>query len=51
MDFGTGSGILAIFSVIAGATQVFAIEASDAIHYAKTLIDFHGLDKKVQYFS
>lgn len=47
MDFGTGSGILAMFSVIAGANKVYAIEASDAVNYAKTLFNFHGMDNKV----
>ncbi len=47
MDFGTGSGILAMFSVMAGANRVYAIEASDAVNYAKTLINFHGMDNKV----
>jgi ribosomal protein L11 methylase PrmA len=48
MDFGTGSGILAVFSVVAGANKVYAVEASDAVNFAKTLVDFHGLDNKVK---
>jgi predicted RNA methylase len=47
MDFGTGTGILAIFSAAAGAEKVFAIEASDICRYAKKLIEFHNFEKKV----
>jgi predicted RNA methylase len=47
MDFGTGSGILAIFSAAAGAERVYAVEASDAILYAKKLIEAHNFENKV----
>ena len=50
MDFGTGSGILAMFSIMAGAKKVYAIEASDAVKYANTIINFHGLENKVNIF-
>jgi len=47
MDVGTGSGILAIFSAAAGSKKVYAVEASDAIKYADTLIRSHNLEKKI----
>ena len=51
MDFGTGSGILAIFAAAAGAEKVFAVEASDAVRWAKKLIDYHNFENKVLYFN
>jgi predicted RNA methylase len=47
MDFGTGSGILAMFAASAGASKVYAIEASDACRYAKKLFESHNFDNKV----
>ena len=47
MDVGTGSGILAIFSVAAGSKKVYGVEASDAIKYADILIRSHNLEKKI----
>ena len=47
MDFGTGSGILAIFSAAAGAEKVYAIEASESYKYAKKLIEFHNFENIV----
>jgi histone-arginine methyltransferase CARM1 len=47
MDFGTGTGILAIFAAAAGADKVFAVEGSDAVRYARKLIDFHNFENKV----
>jgi predicted RNA methylase len=48
MDFGTGSGILAIFAAAAGAEKVFAVEASDAVRWAKKLIESHNFENKVK---
>ena len=50
MDFGTETGILAIFASAAGAQKVFAVEASDFVRYARKLIDFHNFENKVMLF-
>jgi predicted RNA methylase len=49
MDFGTGSGVLAMFAASAGAKKVYAIEASDACRYAKKLFEYHNFKNKVVY--
>jgi ribosomal protein L11 methylase PrmA len=38
LDVGTGSGILAIFSAMAGAKKVYAVEATDMAKHARTLV-------------
>jgi histone-arginine methyltransferase CARM1 len=47
MDFGTGSGILAIFAAAAGAEKVYAVEASNAVRWAKKLIEYHNFENKI----
>ena len=42
MDLGAGSGILSMFAAHAGARQVYAIEASSAIHYLRLLVKHNG---------
>lgn len=37
LDVGTGTGILAYFAIQAGARVVYAIDASNSVHVAKTL--------------
>ncbi|MEW5310733.1 MAG: hypothetical protein WDW38_002501 [Sanguina aurantia] len=37
MDVGSGSGILSLFAVLAGARKVYAVEASGMAHYARLL--------------
>jgi len=39
LDVGTGSGILAIFSAMAGAKKVYAVEATDMAKNARKLVD------------
>ena len=46
-DIGTGSGILAFFSIQAGAKKVYAIEQNKIIEEAEELAKFNGLEKKI----
>lgn len=39
LDVGTGSGILAIFSAMAGAKKVYAVEATDMAKNARKLVE------------
>lgn len=39
MDIGCGTGILSMFAAKAGATQVFAVECSNIVDYAKQIIE------------
>jgi ribosomal protein L11 methylase PrmA len=39
LDVGTGSGILAIFSALAGARKVYAVEATDMAKHATKLVE------------
>lgn len=39
LDVGTGSGILAIFSALAGAKKVYAVEATDMAKNARKLVE------------
>lgn len=39
LDVGTGSGILAIFSAMAGAKKVYAVEATSMAKHARTLVE------------
>ena len=47
MDVGTGSGILAYFAVKAGASKVYAVEASDVADRAAELMAANGLQDKI----
>lgn len=39
MDIGCGTGILSMFAAKAGAAQVFAIECSNIVDYARQIIE------------
>lgn len=47
LDVGTGTGILSLFSIQAGADHVYAIEGSGSINYAKVLIKHNNLENKI----
>jgi FkbM family methyltransferase len=45
MDVGAGSGILSLFAAQAGASKVYAIEASKSAENARKLIKANGFEK------
>ncbi|HMR10127.1 MAG TPA: 50S ribosomal protein L11 methyltransferase, partial [Polyangiaceae bacterium] len=47
VDVGTGTGILAVAAVQAGARHVYALEASSCIGAARALIDANGVADRV----
>ena len=47
LDVGTGSGILAMFAVQAGAKKVYAVEASGMARYAKRIIEHNNMGDKI----
>jgi histone-arginine methyltransferase CARM1 len=47
LDVGTGTGILSLFSIQAGASHVYAVEGSSSINYAKVLIKHNNLENKI----
>ncbi|KAF6257552.1 protein arginine N-methyltransferase [Scenedesmus sp. NREL 46B-D3] len=48
LDVGTGSGILAIFSAMAGARKVYAVEATDMAKHARTLVAHNKFDGVIE---
>lgn len=48
LDVGTGSGILAIFSAIAGAKKVYAVEATDMAKNARKLVEHNKVRTAAQ---
>eukprot|EP00882_Tetradesmus_deserticola_P026662 GHRQ01029430.1.p1 GENE.GHRQ01029430.1~~GHRQ01029430.1.p1 ORF type:complete len:489 (+),score=148.86 GHRQ01029430.1:167-1633(+) len=48
LDVGTGSGILAIFSAMAGAKKVYAVEATDMAKHARTLVAHNKFDGVIE---
>eukprot|EP01138_Halocafeteria_seosinensis_P013241 gb/GECG01013523.1/.p1 GENE.gb/GECG01013523.1/~~gb/GECG01013523.1/.p1 ORF type:complete len:367 (+),score=37.24 gb/GECG01013523.1/:1-1101(+) len=47
LDVGTGSGVLAVFAVQAGAKKVYAVEASAIADRARHLIEANNLSDKI----
>ncbi len=47
MDVGAGSGILSLFAAQAGASKVYAIEASRSAENARKLIKANGFEKVI----
>ncbi|KAK8807060.1 hypothetical protein WA158_003819 [Blastocystis sp. Blastoise] len=47
LDVGTGTGILAMFAVQAGAKKVYAVEASGMARYAKRIIENNNMSDKI----
>lgn len=48
LDVGTGTGILAMFAVQAGARKVYAVEASDSAVMARLLVEANGFADKIE---
>ena len=48
LDVGTGTGILALFAVQAGARKVYAVEASESAEVARTLVAANGYADKIE---
>lgn len=47
LDIGTGTGILAMLAVKAGAKHVYAVESSGIAHIAKAIVKKNGMDKQI----
>jgi ribosomal protein L11 methylase PrmA len=47
LDVGTGSGILAFFAIQAGASKVYAVEASNVAESAAKLVEANKLSEKI----
>ena len=48
LDVGTGTGILAIFAIQAGARKVYAVEASESAVMARILVEANGYANKIE---
>lgn len=48
MDVGAGSGILSFFAAQAGASKVYAVEASSMAQHANTLIKSNNMESKIK---
>jgi ubiquinone/menaquinone biosynthesis C-methylase UbiE len=48
LDVGTGTGILAFFALQAGASMVYAVDASSAAHIAQKLADANGYAGRIK---
>jgi protein arginine N-methyltransferase 1 len=49
VDLGTGSGLLAVLAVRAGARRVYAIESSDAVHLGRLLVKSAGCADRIDF--
>jgi len=49
IDVGTGTGILAMFAIKAGARKVYAIEPTGIINLAKRIAKTNGLDDRIEF--
>ena len=49
LDVGTGTGILAMLAARAGASKVYAIEATDIAQVAIDLVKSNGLEQRIQF--
>lgn len=47
LDIGCGTGILSMFAAKAGAAQVYAIECSNIVDYARTIIEANNLSDTI----
>ncbi|KAK2948199.1 putative Protein arginine N-methyltransferase 1 [Blattamonas nauphoetae] len=48
LDVGCGTGILSMFAVQAGAAKVYAVDSSDIIDFARSIIEENGLSEKIE---
>lgn len=48
LDVGTGSGILAMFSVLAGAGKVYAVERTEVTEITRELITANGMGDRIE---
>ncbi|OGV79971.1 MAG: hypothetical protein A2340_13215 [Lentisphaerae bacterium RIFOXYB12_FULL_60_10] len=48
LDVGTGSGILAMFSALAGARKVYAVERTAVTEVTRELIDANGMGDRIE---
>jgi protein arginine N-methyltransferase 1 len=49
LDIGTGTGLFALLACRFGARQVFAVETSDAIEFARDIAAANGLSDRIQF--
>jgi len=47
LDVGTGSGILSFFAVQAGASRVYAVDASNITEHCQQLVNSNGLTERI----
>lgn len=47
LDVGTGSGILSFFAVQAGASRVYAVDASNITEHCQQLVNSNGLANRI----
>lgn len=48
LDVGAGTGILSIFAAQAGASRVYAVEATPIARFARELVDLNGFSDRIQ---
>ena len=48
LDVGTGTGLLAFFAVQAGASKVYAVEASDMADHARALVQGNNMGDRIE---
>jgi predicted RNA methylase len=51
VDIGTGTGVLSLFAVMAGARMVYAIEQEPIVEVAREVARANGLDDKIRFIS
>ena len=49
VDIGTGTGLLALMALRAGASRIYAIERGDIIELARDIARRNGLDDRIEF--